>query len=446
MEKGKAEGGTLIQSSCELPDKGNFFAPSLFIDVEPASTVMDVEIFGPVAAVMTFRTPDEAAAIANHTRYGLAATIWSENINLALDTAARMKAGVVWINSTNLFDAAAGFGGYRESGFGREGGREGMYEYLVPAGRRTSSLRQRRRLHRSARAAIEQPCASPHRPHRQALHRRQAGASELTAGAARSVTYSVYGAKGTAIGQAGLGNRKDIRNAVEAAAKAGGWSSATAHNRAQVLYYIAENLSARAEEFAGRLKAMGQSGKSAAAEVEASLRRIFWYAAQADKFDGRVHATKSRHVTLAMNEPYGVMGVLCPDEMPLLGFVSLVMPAIAMGNRVVVVPSPRQPFAATDLYQVFDTSDLPGGVVNIVTGERDELAKTLADHDDVAALWYFGSKEGSAAVEKASAGNLKPTWVSNGKRRDWLDAAQGQGHEYLRRAVQVKNIWMPYGE
>ena len=181
-------------------------------------------------------------------------------------------------------------------------------------------------------------------------------------------------------------------------------------------------------------------------EVEASLRRIFWYAAQADKYDGRVHATKSRHVTLAMNEPYGVMGIVCPDEMPLLAFVSLVMPAIAMGNRVVVVPSPRQPLAATDLYQVFDTSDVPDGVVNIVTGDRDELAKTIAEHDDVSALWYFGSIADSAMVEKASAGNLKPTWVSNGKQRNWLDRQQGQGHEYLRRACQVKNIWIPYGE
>jgi hypothetical protein len=133
VEKGKAEGGTLVQASCDLPKTGNWFAPSFFTDVEPASTVMDVEIFGPVAAVMTFRTPEEAVQIANHTRYGLAATVWSENINLALDTAARVKAGVVWVNATNLFDAAAGFGGYRESGFGREGGREGMHEYLVPA-------------------------------------------------------------------------------------------------------------------------------------------------------------------------------------------------------------------------------------------------------------------------------------------------------------------------
>ncbi len=443
VAKGKAEGGTLIQSSCELPVKGSFFAPSLFTDVEAASTVMEVEIFGPVAAVMTFRTPDEAATIANHTRYGLAATIWSENINLALDTAARMKAGVVWINSTNLFDAAAGFGGYRESGFGREGGREGMYEYLVPA------------WEAGLKSSVDDNLAPLSAVPPQVID--IAGQSSIDRTAKLYIggkqarpdsgySYTIRGVGGTAIGQAGLGNRKDIRNAVEAASKASGWSSASAHNRAQVLYYIAENLSARAAEFATRLISMGQKRKAAEVEVEASLRRIFFYAAQADKFDGRIHATKSRHVTLAMNEPYGVLGILCPDEMPLLGFVSLVMPAIAMGNRVVAVPSPRQPLSATDFYQVFDTSDVPAGTINIVTGDRDELARTLADHDEVAALWYCGSKQGSAAVERAAAGNLKPTWVSNGKRRDWLNRAQGQGHEYLRRAVQVKNIWVPYGE
>ena len=119
-----------MAASCAMPTKGSFFAPSLFLDVGPASTVVQEEIFGPVAVAMTFRTPEEAVQLANHTRYGLAATVWSENLNLALDTAARVKAGVVWVNSTNLFDAAAGFGGYKESGFGREGGREGMYEYL----------------------------------------------------------------------------------------------------------------------------------------------------------------------------------------------------------------------------------------------------------------------------------------------------------------------------
>jgi aldehyde dehydrogenase (NAD+) len=439
VEKGRAEGGTLVQASCSLPETGNWFAPSLFTGVEPSSTVMEVEIFGPVAAMMTFRTPDEAVQIANHTRYGLAASVWSENINTALDTAARVKAGVVWINSTNLFDAAAGFGGYRESGFGREGGREGMLEYLVP--------KWEAALKPSADATPLRLSALPAESAEPSMIDRTA---KLYIGGKQArpdggLSYSVYGAKDKSIGQAGLGSRKDIRNAVEAAAKASGWSSATAHNRAQVLYYIAENLSARAAEFVGRLKALGQGARSATAEVEASLARIFWYAAQADKFDGRVHATKSRHVTLAMNEPFGVMGILCPDEMPLLGFVSLVMPALAMGNRVIAVPSPAQPLAATDLYQIFDTSDVPGGAINIVTGDRDELAKTLGEHDEVAALWYFGPRRGSAMAEAASAGNLKSTWVSNGKSRDWLSVEQGQGTDFLRRAVQVKNIWVPYG-
>ncbi|WP_376767855.1 aldehyde dehydrogenase family protein [Segnochrobactrum spirostomi] len=260
-------------------------------------------------------------------------------------------------------------------------------------------------------------------------------------------SYTVVGRHGKPISLAGLGNRKDIRNAVEAAAKAGAWSSATAHNRAQVLYYLAENLAARAAEFEARLVAMGAgSAKEAAEEVARSIRRCFWYAAQADKFDGAVHATRSRHVTLAMNEPFGVIGMLCPDEAPLLGFLSLVLPAIAMGNRVVAVPSFRAPLAATDLYQVLDTSDVPPGTINIVTGETDVLAKTLAEHDEVAAVWYHGGKAGSALVERASAGNLKVTWVNDGQARRWDDDAEGQGREFLRRATQVKNIWVPYGE
>ena len=260
-------------------------------------------------------------------------------------------------------------------------------------------------------------------------------------------SYSVHGKAGSVIGEAGIGNRKDIRNAVEAANKAQGWGGVTAHNRAQVLYYVGENLDARRAEFEELLVAStGVSARAAATEFEAALRRVFWYAAQADKYDGAVHATKSRHVTLAMNEPFGAVGILCPDEMPLLSYVSLVMPAVAMGNRVVSVPSQRHPLIATNLYQVFDTSDVPGGVINIVTGERDVLAKTLAEHDDVAAVWYVGSKSGSAAVIEGSCGNLKSTWVNYGRSRDWLDLQQGQGREYLRRACQVKNIWVPYGE
>jgi aldehyde dehydrogenase (NAD+) len=202
-------------------------------------------------------------------------------------------------------------------------------------------------------------------------------------------------------------------------------------------------LSARAGEFARRLRTMtGASARAAEAEVEASVRCAFFYAGYADKFDGAIHATRSRFVTLAMNEPWGVMGIVCPNEAPLLAFVSLVMPAIAMGNCVVVVPSACHPLSATDVYSVLDTSDVPAGVVNIVTGEPNALAATLAEHDGVDALWYVGDPSGATKVEALSAGNLKATWAASSA----LDWSRAEGREFLRRAVQVKNIWTPYGE
>jgi aldehyde dehydrogenase (NAD+) len=433
VEKGRAEGAEIHQGRAPA---GCFYPPTLATEVEPASVLSTEEIFGPVVTLTPFRTPEDAVALANNTRYGLAASVWSENVNLCTDVAAQIKAGIVWINSANIFDAGAGFGGYRESGFGREGGREGMAAYLAHS-------------HPSARKPEEAsaaPVATPAESLPAATINRTA---KLYIGGKQArpdsgYCYSVAGPKG-AVGLAGLGNRKDIRNAVEAAHKAGGWGAQTGHNRAQVLYYLAENLSARAAEFEGRLRSFGQAPAAAKAEVETALRRIFWYAAQADKFDGAVHSTKSAYVTLAMHEPLGVLGIACPTAFPLLGFVSLVLPAIAMGNRVVVVPSQPHPLAATDLYQVIETSDVPGGVINIVTGARDELAKTLAEHDDVDAAWYFGTRAGGKMVEEASAGNLKQTWVEDGAARNWA-SADGQGRAFLSRATQVKNIWIPYGE
>jgi aldehyde dehydrogenase (NAD+) len=220
----------------------------------------------------------------------------------------------------------------------------------------------------------------------------------------------------------------------------------TGHQRAQVLYFLAENLELRTDEFAARLRqATGASPAQARKEVAASVARIMYYAAWADKYDGAVRGPQARMLALALPEPWEVIGISCPDEAPLLSFLSLALPAIAMGSRVVATPSPRQPLAACDLYQVLDTSDVPGGVVNIVTGDRDQLASVMAKHDDVAAHWYFGSAEGSAMVERESAGNLKLTWVNNGKARDWYDPAQGQGEEFLFKATRIKSIWTPFG-
>jgi aldehyde dehydrogenase (NAD+) len=437
MREGAEEGLEFWRADDALPNRGCFYPPTLVTGVEPASILAREEIFGPVLIATTFRTPDEAVALANNTRYGLAASVWTENVNRAFEVAARIKAGVVWINSTNLFDAASGFGGYRESGFGREGGREGLIEY------RTTDASKGKPYAPAAHLSAS-PGLTPSAGSGGGLDR----TAKLYVGGKQArpdsgYSYAVLDPRGYEVGLAGLGNRKDIRNGVEAASKAMSWGAATAHNRAQVLYYVAENLSARAEEFAHRLRTMtGASARVAEAEVEASVRRAFFYAGYADKFDGAVHATRSRFVTLAMNEPWGVTGIVCPNEAPLLAFVSLVMPAVAMGNCVVVVPSSSHPFSATDVYSILDTSDVPAGVVNIVTGEGNALAATLAEHDGVDALWYVGDPSGATKVEALSAGNLKPTWATSAA----LDWSRAEGREFLRRAVQVKNIWTPYGE
>ena len=458
VEQGRDEGAEMWQPSWACPTEGSFYPPTLFTNVQPSSSIAQIEIFGPVLVAMTFRTPSEAVALANNTQYGLAASVWSENINLALDIAPKIKAGVVWINCTNMLDAAAGFGGYRESGFGREGGREGMYEYLKrDRVSSTDDLAAGRAAKASARVAAK--AAASARPIKRAaeLDDPDRGAPlvdrtpKLFIGGKQVRPDSGYstritGVDGRVLGEVGDGNRKDIRNAVEAAHGAlGGWSTATGHSRAQVLYFIAENLAARSNEFASRLTSLTGGGGNGAAEVEASVSRLFTYAAWADKYDGLVHQVPVRGVALAMNEPIGVMGLGAPEDAPLLGLVSLIGPAIAMGNTVVVVPSERSPLAATDFYQVLETSDLPAGVVNIVTGAKDSLIKTLAEHDDVDAVWYFGSRDGVRAVELASAGNMKRTWAE-WEPRAWADTEEGEGRDFLREATQVKNIWIPYGE
>ena len=445
VKKGIEEGARCFQPSWACPQEGCFYPPTLFTNVAPASTLAQVEIFGPVLVMMSFRTPEEAVTLANNTRFGLAASVWTENVNLALDIAPQLQAGVVWINCTNQFDAAAGFGGYRESGFGREGGREGLFEYLKADWQPLPGEEPEAALPAPPDHDADSPAANAGLPTIDRTAKLYIGGKQSRPDGGYS--YPVYGADGRLLGEAALGSRKDVRDAVEAARKAEGWSKSTAHLRAQVLYYLAENLEARRNEFVERLRAQtGNSAEEAGRELTKSLERLFTWAAWADKYDGQVHATPSRNVTLAMNESWGVMAIACPEDAPLLAFISLVAPALACGNRVVCVPSTRFPFSATDFYQVLDTSDVPGGALNLITGHREELSKTLAQHDDIAAMWYFGSAAGSRRVENDSVGNLKATWVNYGKRRDWYNDHQGQGREFLRHATQVKNIWVPYGE
>jgi aldehyde dehydrogenase (NAD+) len=442
VDQGVADGATCWQPPTEMPSRGLYFPPTLLSNVHPTSIVAQQEIFGPVLTAMTFRTPSEAVELANNTVYGLAACVWSESINVALHVSARLKAGVVWVNCTNLFDASCGFGGYRESGFGREGGKEGLLEYLELAWFKSAP---------ALPAAKPVPGENPDDEKASATSAVDIDRTvKLYIGGKQARPDSGYSMEvrsknGQLLGEVGLGNRKDIRNAVEAARKAAGWAKSTAHNRAQVLYYMAENLSQRRDEIAHRLAA-AVGDTQATAEVNSGIERIFSYAAWADKFDGAVHNPPFRSIAIAMNEPIGTVGIICPQEAPLLGFLSLVMPVLAAGNTAIVVPSETYPLITGDLYQLFDTSDLPGGVVNIVTGYPSQLLKVLAEHDDVDAMWCFGDEASAAAAKSFSTGNLKQVFTNEGRAIDWFDVRQGEGRWFLQHATQVRNIWVPYGE
>ncbi len=426
VDRARAEGAEVFQAwqNCEMDVLGGeacFYPPTLVTNVDTASEIVQQEVFGPVLVVQTFRTPNEAVELANNTRFGLAANVWSESIGLALEVAPRLKAGVVWVNTANQFDAACGFGGYRESGFGREGGREGLREYMKRSAPPPVAKRAAKRATRAQATRSQVVAADPQAIDRTA--KLYIGGKQVRPDSGYS--REVWSGK-TLLGVVPEGNRKDIRNAVEAARAASAWERQTAHGRAQVLYYLAENLAAQRERFA-----------VPPGELQASIECLFTFAALADKYDGAVHQPPQRAVTLAMHEPIGVIALVAPAEQALLGLIQLIAPAIAMGNRVVAVPSAANPLPAADLYQVFDTSDLTGGVVNLVTGDPGTLAEVLAAHADVDAMWWP-----SAALDQAK--RIEALSVSNLKRL-WTGAATFEARECLEHAVQVKNVWVPYG-
>ena len=456
LEMGKADGATVWQPSRPLPDEGHFVPPTLCTGAPASSPLVTDEIFGPVLVSLTFRTPAEAIALANDTRYGLAASVWTEDLSLALDVAPAIKAGTVWVNCTNRFDAASGFGGYRESGFGREGGREGMWEYLKPA------ARQRTRSPALAPGAgvtttAPSPAAGPAKPATDPTpttalpHRIDRTRKLLIGGRQRrpdgGYSLTVLGPSGTPIAESPRGNRKDVRNAVEAAAKAReAWGRSSGHHRAQILYFMAENFAVRAEEFARDLdQATGMGGDAAAREVEAAVRTLFTFAGWADKYDGRVHSTPYRNVTLAMNEPAGTVAIRCGVAAPLAGVMGPLAAALSQGNVAVVVVPERFPVPALDLVQVLETSDVPPGAVNILSGLHEEILPTLGAHDNVDQLWDFVADELSGEVEGLSAGNLKRVWVDREEAVDWLALSGRDAEMLLRKGTRVKNIWVPYG-
>ena len=434
MVKDGLEHGGKSYQACDIQADKNLYPPTLITEIDSSHPLAQEEIFGPVLVSMTFRTQSEAVELANNSRYGLAASVWSENINRAMDVAPKIKAGVLWINCHNQFDASCGFGGVKESGFGREGGKEGLYEYLKPRflspiknskSKKITENNNEQSIDRTLKFYIGGKQVRPDGGH----------------------SMSTYNADGSLAAIVGSGNRKDIRNAVNAAIKAASWSSQSGHGRAQILYFLAENLAIRESEWIKRLETLcGVTKKQAKAEFDESLSRIFSYAAWADKYDGAVHSAPYRGVTMALPEPIGVLAQIAPEDQPLLTTISLIAPAIAMGNRVILIPSENFPSVALELVQTFETSDIPPGVINIVTGDKDELSNQLVGHAEVDGVWCWADSDTVAKVETTSALDLKRLWIHSDGDRDWLDPDQGEGLEFLRNATEVKNIWTPYGD
>ena len=431
VDEGLNHGGEVFQAY-ELNSDKNYYPPTLITEVDSSHPLVQEEIFGPVLVSMTFRTQSEAIELANNSRYGLAASIWSENINRAMDVAPKVKAGVIWINCHNQFDASCGFGGIKESGFGREGGKEGLFEYLKPQGLKSPN--------KSASTSISLKEEAVDRTLKFYI-----GGKQVRPDGGHSL--ATFNADGSKAAYVGSGNRKDIRNAISAASKASSWGSLSGHARAQIIYFIAENLSVRELEWVERLKTLcGISKKQAKAEFDESISRLFSYAAWADKYDGAVHSAPYRGVTMALPEPVGILAQIAPENSPLISTISLIAPAIAMGNCIVFVPSQKFASVALELVQTFETSDVPAGVINIVSGIKQDLAEQLAGHAEADAMWCWAESDLVSSVESISARDLKRLWVNDDEDRDWLNPMQGEGLEFLRNATEIKNIWTPYGD
>ncbi|MEC7745290.1 MAG: aldehyde dehydrogenase family protein [Pseudomonadota bacterium] len=433
VKKGVKEGAKLWQPSWSCPKEGLFYPPSLFTNVMPASYIAQIEIFGPVLTSLTFRTPSEAVAIANNTPYGLAASIWSENINLALDVAPKVKAGVIWINSTNLFDAACGFGGFKESGFGREGGSEGIRAYTkinLPV------VRGSKKTNNKIKISLPMIDRTP-KLYIGGKQKRPDG----------GYSFPLNAVNNSFICDIAQANRKDVRDSVEIAAKSFA-KQLSNFNRSQILFYLAENLQQREKTFVDLLVALcGSSPVNASKEFSQSCERLFYYAAMADKFEGNVHNPPMRGLTLAMKEPLGVMTSILSNDSPLLNLVTVMGSVFSTGNTNIIVPGQKTSLIATELYQVLDTSDVPGGYVNILTAKENELNKTLSQHENIEGIWYFGADSSQRSnIIKNTTSNLKRYWCPEEKHVDWTNTSEQFLNEFLYQSTQVKNIWIPYGE
>ncbi|CAD7692355.1 unnamed protein product [Nyctereutes procyonoides] len=446
VHEARSEGAQVFQAG-DVPSDSPFFPPTLVSDLLPASPCSQAEVPWPVVAASRFRTAKEALAMANRTPRGGSASVWSERLGQALELGYGLQVGTVWINAHGLRNSEVPTGGCKESGSSWHGGLDGLYEYLRPSGTpgRVAYFSESMNYDTFGLAVPSTLPAGPEiGPSPTAPYGLFIGGRFQAPGARSS--RPIQDSQGKLHSYVAEGGAKDIRGAVEAAHQATpGWVSQSPGARASLLWALATALERRESALASRLERHGVEFKAAKVEVELSVRQLRAWGARAQAQGHVLQVAELKGPVLRLREPLGVLAIVCPDEWPLLAFVSLLAAALAHGNSVVLVPSGACPIPALEVCQDMATL-LPAGLVNVVTGDRDHLTRCLALHQDIQALWYFGSAQGSQFVEWASAGNLKPVWVNRGCPRAWDQEAKGAGPELGLRAARTKALWLPMGD
>ncbi|XP_030649309.1 aldehyde dehydrogenase family 16 member A1 [Chanos chanos] len=450
VQEAQQQGATLIQS-CTPPPSGSAYPPTVLCGVAPSCACVVSPPPGPVLPLLSFRSNAEGVTLGNHSPHGQAASIWTEDLTLALECAKSLSVGSVWVNSHSIADPSLPLSGRKESGTSTDGGREGLYQFLRPTQspplpRSTpSSVDYSSFGSAESRASIPEgadPSSIP-RSYQQFVGGQQKKADS-------GCTKSVSGPGGAVLAYCPDGGRKDVRNAVEAAAKVQpGWMKKSPSARAQSLYSLANNLEKRGRDIATSIhKQTGLSLEEASKEVELSVFRLYDLAAWCDKERGGVQLLPQSGSALSIPEAIGVVGVILPDRKPILSLVSLLGAAVAVGNAVVMVPSEKYPLPSLEFIQVLVDSDLPAGVVSVITGGRDQLTHALANHSVIQAIWYWGSKEGCQFLQHSCCSPLKRLWLHSeeeeekqGGGRDWTHPSLLE--EIWREAVVWKSLWIP---
>ncbi|XP_063109159.1 aldehyde dehydrogenase family 16 member A1 isoform X3 [Cavia porcellus] len=462
VQEAQSQGAEVFQAIPVL-SASPFYPPTLVSGLPPASPCAQAEVPWPLVVASSFRTAKEALAVANSTPRGGSASVWSERLGQALELAYGLRVGTVWVNSHGLRDPAVPTGGCKESGSSWHGGLDGLYEYLQPSGTPERLPFEYQDLNYDSfglTVPVSLPAGPETGPSPVPPYGLFVGGRFQPPGAWSS--RPIWDSSGNLHGYVAEGGAKDVRGAVEAAHQAAaGWEHQPPGVRATLLVALAAALERRGAGLAERLQQHGADPEAAKTEVELSAGRLrLWAAyAQAQAQGHTLQVAGLKGPVLRLREPLGVLAIVCPDEWPLLAFVSLLAPALAHGNAVVLVPSRTCPLLALEVCQsltatlqcsLFHPQDVasmfPAGLVNVVTGDCDHLTRCLALHQDVQALWYFGSAKGSQFVEWASAGNLKPVWVNRGHPRAWDQEPQGTGSELALRAARTKALWLPMGD